>query len=164
MLIDDYAEVDDISAQELLDFASHGNTIFMSSNYLPKKFLDTLGIELKNDFDFTGEAQFSLANPTFKNDSITIDRDLSNIYFSKLDSAKTKVLGYQKFGTKEHINFVKVNHVDGSLYLHLQPMVFTNFSLLKNDNKKYAAAILSYLPDNTIDFFLAYVLFFDMVT
>ena len=46
MLIDDYAEVDDVSAQELLDFASHGNTIFMSSNYLPKKFLDTLGIEL----------------------------------------------------------------------------------------------------------------------
>jgi len=152
MLIDDYAEVDDVSAQELLDFASHGNTIFMSSNYLPQKFLDTLGIELENDFDFTGEAQFSLANPTFKNDSITIDRGLSNIYFSKLDSSKTTVLGYQKFKEAQRINFIKVNHEYGNVYLHLQPMAFTNFSLLKKNNKKYAAAILSYLPDDTIFF------------
>lgn len=152
MLIDDYAEVDDVSAQELLDFASHGNTIFMSSNFLPQKFLDTLGIELENDFDFTGEAQFSLANPSFKNDSITIDRGLSNIYFSKLDSSKTTVLGYQKFKETQRINFIKVNHEYGMVYLHLQPMAFTNFSLLKKDNKKYAAAILSYLPDDTIFF------------
>lgn len=150
MLIDDYAEVDDVSAQELLDFASHGNTIFMSTNYLPKKFLDTLGIELKNDFDFKGEAQFSLANSTFKNDSITIDRGLSNIYFSKLDSTITTVLGYQKFNEEERINFIRVDHELGEVYLHLQPMAFTNFSLLKNDNEKYAAAILSYLPDDTI--------------
>ena len=122
----------------------------MSSNYLPQKFLDTLGIELENDFDFTGEAQFSLANPSFKNDSITIDRGLSNIYFSKLDSTKTTVLGYQKFNETERINFIKVNHVFGNVYLHLQPMAFTNFSLLKKDNKKYAAAILSYLPDGNI--------------
>lgn len=152
MFIDDYADVDDVSAQELLDFASHGNTIFMSANYLPQKFLDTLGIELKNDFDFTGKAQFSLANPTFKNDSITIDRGLSNIYFSELDSTRTTVLGYQKFSEEDRINYVKVNHINGTLYLHLQPMAFTNFSLLKNDNKKYASAILSYLPDNPIFF------------
>lgn len=152
LFIDDYADIDDISAQELLDFTSHGNTIFMSSNYLPQKFLDTLGIELKNDFDFSGEAQFSLANTAFKNDSITIDRGLSNIYFSKLDSTKTTVLGYQKFNTKEYINFVKIDHEYGEVFLHLQPMAFTNFSLLKNDNKKYAAAILSYLPDDTIFF------------
>ena len=152
MLIDDYADVDDVSAQELLDFASHGNTIFMSANYLPQKFLDTLGIELKNDFNFTGKAQFSLANSTFKNDSITIDRGLSNIYFSALDSARTTVLGYQKFSEEDRINYVKVNHINGELFLHLQPMAFTNFSLLKDDNKKYAAAILSYLPDNPIYF------------
>ena len=150
MLIDDYAAVDDVSAQELLDFASHGNTIFMSSNFLPQKFLDTLGIELNNDFDFTGEAHLSLANPIFIKDSMTIDRGLSNIYFSQLDSTKTTVLGYQKFNTEERINYVKINHVNGTVYLHLQPVAFTNFSLLKKNNQKYAAAILSYLPDDTI--------------
>jgi hypothetical protein len=150
MFIDDYAEVDDISAQELLDFASHGNTIFMSSNTLPKKFLDSLGITLSNDFDFTGKAEFRLANSVFQKDSITIDRGLSNIYFSELDSTRTTILGYQKFNIKERINFVKIDHINGEIYLHLQPVAFTNYSLLKKDNKKYAAAILSYLPDDTI--------------
>ena len=46
MLIDDYAEVDDVSAQKILDFVSQGNTLFMSANYLPQKFIDTLYIEL----------------------------------------------------------------------------------------------------------------------
>jgi len=150
MFIDDYADIDDVSAQELLDFVSHGNTIFMSTNYLPQKFLDTLGIGQENDFDFTGEAQLSLANSVFKNDSITIDRGLSNIYFSKLDSTKTTVLGYQKFKEEERINFVKIKHEFGQVFLHLQPVAFTNFSLLKKDNKKYAAAIVSYLPDDAI--------------
>jgi hypothetical protein len=150
LLIDDYAEIDEVSAQELLDFASNGNTIFISANSLPQQFLDSLGIELKNDFDFTGNGQFSLANPVFKNDSITIDRGLSNVYFSKLDSTKTTVLGYQQFNEEQRINFVKINHEYGQLLLHLQPIAFTNFTLLKNNNEKYAAAILSYLPDDTI--------------
>lgn len=152
MLIDDYAEVDDVSAQELLDFASHGNTIFMSSNYLPQRFLDTLGIKLNNDFDFKGKAQLSFANSIFKNDSIIIERGLSNIYFSKLDSTKTTVLGYQNFSNDKRINFVKIDHIYGEIYLHLQPVAFTNFSLLKKNNHKYAASVLSYLPDDTIYF------------
>jgi len=150
MLIDDYAEVDDLSAQKILDFVSQGNTLFMSANYLPQKFIDTLHIELENDFDFTGKAHLSFANPIFKNDSITINKGLSNIYFSSLDSSRTTVLGYQNFNTEKRINFIKIQHDFGEIYLHLQPVVFTNFSLLKNDNKKYAAALLSYLPDETI--------------
>ena len=77
---------------------------------------------------------------------------MSNIYFSELDSTRTTVLGYQKFSEENRINYIKVDHEYGELYLHLQPMAFTNFSLLKNDNKKYAAAILSYLPDEPIFF------------
>ena len=43
--IDDFADIDDVSAQELLDFSTYGNDIFISSNYLPKKFKDSLFFE-----------------------------------------------------------------------------------------------------------------------
>ena len=152
MLIDEYAAIDASSAQELLDFASHGNDIFMSTNYLPQRFLDSLYLETDNDYDLKGEATLSFSNPIFKNDSITIEKGLNNIYFSELDSTITTVLGYQKFDSKSRINFVKIEHVDGNLYLHLQPAAFTNYHLLKKSNKKYAAATLSYLPDDTIFF------------
>jgi len=150
MYIDDYADIDDISAQELLDFASYGNTVFISANYLPKKIKDSLFIETENDYNFNGRADLSLANNIFKEDSISIEKGLSNIYFSKLDSLTTTVLGYQKFNSDQNINFIKANYGEGNIYLHLQPTAFTNYALLKKDNKKYAAAILSYLPDDTI--------------
>lgn len=150
MLIRNYENLDDVSAQELLDFASHGNDVFISSNYPPKKILDSLSIDINNDYDFEGKATFSFTNPIFKNDSITIEKGLSNYYFSDLDSTSTTVLGYQKFDSINHINFIKVNHVFGNIYLHLQPVAFTNYQMLKKENKKYAGAVLSYLSDDTI--------------
>ena len=152
MLIDDYSEIDEVSAQELLDFASFGNDVFMSSNHIPQRFVDSLYLDTDNDYDLKGDATFSFANPIFKSDSITIEKGLSNIYFSQLDSTYTKVLGYQNFDSKSRINFVKVTYGDGNLYLHLQPIAFTNYNLLKKSNKKYAAAVLSYLPEDTIFF------------
>lgn len=150
--IDDFADIDDVSAQELLDFSTYGNDIFISSNYLPQKFKDSLFFETENDYNFKGKANFSFANKTLESDSISIEKGLSNIYFSKLDSTTSTVLGYQKFETLQHINFVKISYGSGNIYLHLQPVVFTNYTLLKKDNKKYASAILSYLNDDTIFF------------
>ena len=152
MLIDGIQDLDDVSAQELLDFVSHGNDVFISTNYPPVKFLDTLKIEVQNDYSLSGKAKLKLANTIFKEDSITIKKGLNNIYFSKLDSISTTVLGYQEFKNEEEerINFVKINHVNGNIYLHLQPAAFTNYQLLKNNHKKYAASVLSYLQDATI--------------
>ncbi len=150
--IDDYADIDDISAQEILDFSSYGNNVFISANYLPQKFKDSLHIETDNDFSFKGSGNFSLENPVFKNDSITIEKGLSNIYFSKLDSVTTTVLGYQQFNKDKHINFIKIDYGPGNIYLHLQPVAFTNYTLLKKKNQKYAASVLSYLPNETIFF------------
>ncbi len=148
--IDEYAQIDDVSAQELLDFASHGNDVFISTAYPPQKFYDSLHLDIKNLYDVKGNAEFGFTNPDLKNDSITIDKGLSNIYFSKLDSSITTVLGYQKFDSTKRINFVRIDHGFGSVYLHLRPVVFTNYQLLKKDNQKYAAAALSYLTDDNI--------------
>jgi len=150
--IDDFADMDAVSSQELLDYSSFGNTLFISANALPQKFKDSLNFETANDFNFKGKAHLSLANKIFKRDSINIEKGLSNIYFSKLDATTTTVLGYQKFDSIPRINFIKLKYGEGNIYLHLQPIVFTNYMLLKKENKKYAAAALSNLPDETIFF------------
>lgn len=152
MLIKDFTEIDNVSAQELLDFASHGNDIFFASHYPPQKILDSLKAQVQYDYDFKGEAQFSLANPIFAMDSISIEKGLRNYYFSELDSLNTTVLGYQKFDSIQRINYVKIAHGKGNFLLHLQPEVFTNYHLLKKNNRKYSAAVLSYIKDGTIHF------------
>jgi len=152
MVINKYVNIDDVSAQELLDFAEHGNDVFMSSHFPTQKIQDSLGIDIENDYSFKGKASLSFANREFKNDSITIEKGLDNYYFTELDSASTTVLGYQKFDSVQRINYVKVKYGLGNFYLHLQPIVFTNYHLLKKENKKYAEAALSYVSNDTIHF------------
>ena len=148
--IDEYTDIDDVSAQELLDFASHGNDVFISTSYPPTRFYDSLNFNTDNDYDFKGNAEFGLVNSKLKNDSISIEKGLNNIYFSELDSSTTTVLGYQKFDSIQRINYVRIDHGYGNIYLHLQPVAFTNYQLLKKNNNKYAAAVLSYIPDEDI--------------
>lgn len=145
-----YSEMDDISAQELLDFVSYGNTVLMSSNYFPKRLKDSLGFNTTNEYDLKGNSFFTLTNPRFKTDSITIDRGINNFHFSKLNKSITTVLGHQTFDSIAFPNFIKVKHYDGQFLLHLQPIAFTNYSLLKKNNKKYTEAVLGYLPKDNI--------------
>lgn len=152
LLINDYSALDDISAQELLDFTSHGNDVFMATHYPPQNIQDSLGIDVKNDYSFKGKAEFSFTNQAFKKDSITIEKGLGNYYFAKLDSLNTLVLGYQKFDSISRVNYVKVKHGKGYFFIHLQPVVFTNYHLLKKNNNKYAEAALSYIKNDTIHF------------
>ncbi|MDG5492960.1 DUF4350 domain-containing protein [Psychroserpens sp. SPM9] len=152
MVIDDYQDLDNTSAQELLDFASFGNDIFISSNNFPDKLKDSLGFNTRNDYSFQGKGELTLTNPTFATDSITIDKGLSNIYFSRIDTLYTAVLGHQKFGESTYANFIETSWGDGNFYIHLQPAAFTNYHLLKKDNQKYASAVMSYLSDDTIYF------------
>lgn len=145
-----YSEMDEISAQELLDFVSYGNTVFMSSNYFPNRLKDSLGFNTTNQYDLKGNSYFTLTNPRFKTDSITIDRGINNFHFSKLNEDLTTVLGHQTFDSIAFPNFIKVNYYQGSFLLHLQPIAFTNYNLLKKNNKKYTEAVLGYLPEDNI--------------
>nr|WP_321236861.1 DUF4350 domain-containing protein [uncultured Psychroserpens sp.] len=152
VVIDDYPNIDNTSAQELMDFASYGNAIFISSSYFPDRLIDSLGFDTTNDYSFKGKAELSFTNPRLKNDSITIEKGLSNIYFSTIDTLSTTVLGHQKFEDSIRTNFIKVPWGSGEFYLHLQPIVFTNYNLLKKSNHKYASSVMSYLGDDTIYF------------
>ncbi|MBT8278219.1 MAG: DUF4350 domain-containing protein [Bacteroidia bacterium] len=152
MYIDEVMLIDEVSAGELLNFASEGNSIFISSTSLPETIQDSLGISTDVEYNFSGNGSFSFANKRFANDSISLDRGLNTIYFSELDSIHTTVLGYQRFNFEDKINFIKVDYGQGAFFLHLQPIVFTNYNLLKNDHQKYTAGVSSYLKDDTIYF------------
>ena len=148
--IDENNSVDESSAQELLDFASHGNRIFMSSHSIPQKFRDSLFLNTDYDYNLKGKATMSFANRILDKNEITIPKGLSNRYFSKLDADNTTILGYQEFDSIQHVNFIKVKYGFGEILLHLQPVAFTNHTILKDKKSIYAAGVLSYLQDETI--------------
>ncbi|MFI2742515.1 DUF4350 domain-containing protein [Zhouia sp. PK063] len=150
IFINDYTEIDESSINEILNYVSWGNTVFISSYNLPDKLKDTLHIVIANALQLEGK-RLGLVNPAFEKDSLYVSFKPENRYFSKIDTATTTILGYQK-GQKIRANFIKVPYKHGYFILHTQPLAFTNYYLLKNDNYKYVTHALSYIPKREIYF------------
>ncbi len=149
--VENNAAIDEISGTQLVNYASRGHTVFIASNQFPKSILDSLHLTIKTDYSFSGKGQLNLVNSKFINDSVLIDKPLNNIYFDSFKKENTTILGQQKFGGSTFNNFIKVKFNKGQFLLHLQPIVFTNYHLLKSKrHSKYTEAVLSYLPDARI--------------
>ena len=148
LLIQNKSAVDEFSENELFYFASHGNTVFYSNSNFSEKFADSLGFEINYENNFTDSLQFQ-TNRNQKVKNFYFNKGINNAYFSKIDSSKTVILGTQVNSKGEKFaNFIKVNHVNGNFYLHLQPVAFTNYYLLKK-NSQYTEAVLGYIPSKT---------------
>ncbi|MBD0833119.1 DUF4350 domain-containing protein [Aestuariibaculum sediminum] len=138
------------SVEELLNFVNKGNTLFISDYYFPQKLHDTL----KLNVDYIINEKDSTSYLSFKDKhlkQIEIDRNSGDNYFTNSDSLNYKTLGYSKIDYK-HINFIEVPFGNGTIFLHTEPKVFTNYHLLKEDRYKYVEDLLSFLPDDDIYF------------
>jgi hypothetical protein len=140
------------SVEELLNFAEQGNTLFISDYYLPPAFADTLGI----DIDYFQNEKDSISNLQFEDKSLSkkntaIDRSVGDFFFGVMPPSSYQVLGYAD-EEKTKPNFIKIPFVDGIIYFHLQPKIFTNYNILKDDKYRYVEGILSYFPEEDIYF------------
>lgn len=150
MNISEVDNIDQQSMKEILYFVSHGNNAFLSMKVFPKVLLDSLKIELKTDVMPNDSISVWMANKKAGTKKYTFNTGLSD-YFSKIDTLNTKVLGYQiSSKNKKQVNFIEVPYKNGYLYLHTQPVAFTNYNLLKKDYYQYAENVLSYIPKGNV--------------
>lgn len=145
--IEEQNSIDRESVNELINFARHGNTIFLSMKDFPATLLDSLGVSVKNSFYFTDSVAFEVDKPHAVKQHFA-----EGISFTVFDSISTdsKVLGYQYNDSIGKANLVKVPVGSGYFILHTQPAVFTNFHLLKGNHYKYAQDVLTTLPHGNV--------------
>lgn len=142
--VSDQYMIDDESTQELLYFAQHGNKIFISSKSFPQKLMDSLKFSYSSKFMGRDTIFTSLTNPHLGKKKYDISVGAGNSYFEKIDTLNTTVLGYHENTKEKLVDFIKVPYGKGEFYLHTQPVVFTNYHLLKDNHSEYAAKVLSY--------------------
>ena len=148
-ICDEYV-IDDQSTQEILYYVAEGNNAFLSVERLPKTLIDTLKLELGANPNFSKETQVWLSNSTLGSKKYTLNKGDNNLAFSKIDTLKTSVLGYQGSEKEKKVNFIKTPYGNGFFFIHLQPVAFTNYHLLKDNNSDYAEKVLSYLPKDNV--------------
>ena len=129
----------------MLAFVYSGNTLFISSDRIDKKLLDTLGCAVnKYTYDqFLPDMKYTsvLLAPSIFRDSTPYQYFYIPFYnhFSKYDKAQTVALGHNKFGS----NFIVIFYGKGRFYLHAEPRALSNYFLLQKDNYKYFWQVFS---------------------
>ncbi len=151
-------QLDELTTKKILDFVAVGNDMFLSLRYFNSSLTEALDFEVK-DLD---EEKYSikelkklndtlyLNNDVFEKKEFYYDRNIRRSYFQSIDTNKTTILGTQKIDSLgQKANFIKIKHGKGNVFLHTQPIAFTNYYLLK-ENVAYVENIFSYLPDRSI--------------
>lgn len=141
-----YPEDDDLLA--LVNYVAKGNNACIISRSVPSRLLDTLGLEINQSFSnvLNDSLLFSIAATQEQFHHIGT-RSFLVSYFNT-DSCNT----FSNLGTVSDtlMNFIRVPFEKGQFYLHLNPLLFTNYHMLKNNNHRYVSAVLSHLPNGGI--------------
>lgn len=141
----------------LLDFVKKGNSALIALNFFDDDFKKQLEFTT-NNLDknaYTNQdlkklkGLFYLEHPDFKNEAFEFERNIRRNYFLEYSDTKTVVLGTTEIAGEKLPNFIKIYHGKGAFYLHIHPVVFTNYYLLEG-KEKYAANVFSYLPKGEI--------------
>ncbi len=163
-----YADTAD--TDKLLLFVSEGNRAFVTANVLPNYFLETIFRDSCDDdemayHNFAGEFIDS-ANLYFKHPSLAEAKPINYDFtiagvkhkheWSHIDTLRGECtegaknftpLGYLN---DNDVNFVRIKYGKGEIYLHSNPIVFTNFHLLDTAKLRYASKVFSHLTAGTI--------------
>lgn len=146
LYIDQYFQMDKESIKEIMKFVAHGNTAVICASNFDEKFLDTLKLKVKSDLDIYQKPKVWFANKNLGNTTYTLDKGAMTTYFSGCDLNTTSIISYQKSGAKKVVNAVAVRFKKGTFILCTQPVLFTNYSLLKDKDREYSEKLLSYMP------------------
>jgi hypothetical protein len=148
LAIAEYYDIDDESTNELLYHVAQGNSVFLSATSFSEKLEDSLHFNTNSKMPEKDGLDLNVVNPSLGTKKYNFVNGIGSAFFSKIDTLKTTVLGYQssKKDKEKQINFIKIAYKKGFFYLHCQPIVFTNYHLLKEDHYQYTEKIASYIP------------------
>lgn len=144
-------EIDEISWEKILNQVSKGSDAIILSENFPQKLQDTLEFTHAG-LNYNESSYLYLTDYKLRSDSIVIDKAQDYRAFTKINLKSTEILG-DEFYEKQYkddiesgANFVKINFGKGHFYLHAEPLIVTNYYLLKKTNQNYIEDVFSYLP------------------
>ena len=155
MFINEDIKFGETELNRLLDWASKGNSLFIASRDFEDQLLDTLHLNtasLYSGIENVRSHRHHLFNPNLATkDGYLFKKEDYVTYFMEYGTREMTVIGtvanVNKSNTSKEVfnNVVKCKFGDGEIILSSFPKAFTNYFILKDDNKDYTAGLLSYL-------------------
>lgn len=139
-------DIDLESWKKILQQVEQGSNAMIVSRSAPKEIQDSLGVLYSRQYyDNNFIAEFT--DKKLK-DTLHISTGSDKKIIERI-GPKVEILG-NTFSTKpnensKYANFVTINFGQGQLYLHTEPIVLTNYYLLKS-RSRYPSKLFSFLP------------------
>ncbi|MBK7938993.1 MAG: DUF4350 domain-containing protein [Lewinellaceae bacterium] len=157
--------LDSLDLDHLFAFVAAGNTAFIASKTLPFELMADLPYVECNDWEWGDYAaieeatvQMSMREPHALNPSKTsmhyADRNqvvpytwhyIESYYFC--DSMPSFPIGYLN---DTLVNFTRCPYGKGRFMFHTNPIIFTNYSLLRAETQSYVEGVLSWFPEGDL--------------
>ena len=156
--------LDSLEEMHLLEFVEKGNTLFLSTNGLPRSLLShilPIMEEGHNAYVFDTTASVGLTFSKWEDTRLELvcyDRKGAVEYnWSYWDPNLLESFMYQGVTVEplgdlnsEWTQFVRVYYGEGLLLLHLTPLAFTNYFVREEEGLDYANKVLAYLNDGPV--------------
>ncbi|KQC29473.1 DUF4350 domain-containing protein [Flagellimonas eckloniae] len=161
LFINQYINLDKQETNQMLDYVSEGNTIFIAAAGFGSYLSDTLNININSDYNLKeGSTKLSLTHKEFQSEEFELSRGIYNTHFTSVDSTNTTILGHitylkedflddQPTQSHKRANFIKTKFGNGHFILNTTPQAYSNFYIL-NGNQDYVSHTFSYVKDRDI--------------
>lgn len=139
-----FVTADDVTA--MMEYVDAGNSLFISAGRIDEWLLDEVGCSQVHSSPKIEDVFGQMKNTTV---SATVQPEATygyyyypfENYFTGIDSATTRVLGYNE---KNKPNFIVYFRGKGKLYLQCDPRAYSNYFLLKDNNYGYLKNSLAF--------------------
>jgi hypothetical protein len=141
--------VTEADVEAMMDFVHTGNSLFISAGSIDELLLKEMGCSVVYTSPTIENMLGKMENTAVR----SVIQPASGYgyyyfpfqnYFSNIDTAKTRVLGYNENNKPNSIVYF---HGKGRLYLQCEPRAYSNYFLLKADNYRYLKNSLSFTMD-----------------
>ncbi len=139
---------DEIDLNNLLTMVSYGTTIFISAIDISQKIADTLKFDIVAEWNpkmlqLSDSIKMNFSNKNLKSKGYFYKKAVYRYHFRAFDTLHTTVLGSYNDSL---VNFIKIPFGAGNFLIHTQPLAFTNYNMLIDNNAEYVSKALSYMP------------------
>jgi hypothetical protein len=149
ILISKKFDAENFELNSLYSFASKGNTVFIIASSLSEEASDFFNCSAGDAFfSFGVPDSFStgLNHPPFPDQKPYVfpGKNYSNRFY-RFDTAHSIALGKEQ---DDDTNFIEMRTGKGAIFIHLAPIVFSNYFLLHKNNIGYYKNVFSVIPQN----------------
>lgn len=151
--------LDEADQDTLLHFIEKGNDAFVTSIEPPAALLERIYNAECTEAITLDAVKFTTVNMNFYNDGLKtkkgyyyayhyFDKDMPYFWnFVKRDAFcdSTKAIAALGYFENDHVNFFKLPYGKGNLYVHTNPLVFTNYFLVNENKLEYVTSVFSHL-------------------